>query len=226
MAQSPQYDREPPAQERRNYTDRMNQAYTRFAGLYAWAVRSLPVWKTWLRAVLPHIVGPRVLEASFGTGYLLTQYADRFEVSGIDYNERMVLIAGRELERKGLQADLFQADVANLPFQESFFDCIVNTMAFSGYPDGNQAMSEFRRVLRNGGRLLILDFDFPENGNCAGWSLTRLMQRSGDIIRDLRPLLAQHGFAFENRVIGGFGSVQLFIAHRGRLRISPRAVHR
>ena len=214
MAKSPRYDREPPANVRRNYTDRMDRAYTRFARLYSWAVRILPVWKTWLRAVLPHVVGPRVLEASFGTGYLLTRYADRFEVSGIDYNERMLSIARRQLERSGMHADLRQADVANLPFQDSHFDCIVSTMAFSGYPDGEAAMSEFRRVLRNGGRLLILDFDFPKSGNRAGWSLTRLIQCSGDIIRDLRPLLTRHGFTFENRVIGGFGSVQLFIAEK------------
>ena len=59
------------------FTERFDRSYSRIAAVYDVAVRWLPVWKTWLKKAIPHIQGERVLEASFGTGYLLTQYAGR-----------------------------------------------------------------------------------------------------------------------------------------------------
>jgi len=50
------------------FTREWDRAYTAWAQPYDLAVRLLPIWKTWLRRALPHIVGPRVLEVSFGTG--------------------------------------------------------------------------------------------------------------------------------------------------------------
>ena len=56
-------------------------------------VKLLPVWKTWIKVVVPYIEGNRVLEASFGTGYLLLQYANEYETHGIDINNDMIEIA-------------------------------------------------------------------------------------------------------------------------------------
>ena len=91
-----------------------------------------------------------MLEVSFGTGFLLTQYANAFDTDGIDYNEKMVTVATKNLKRKGISARLQQGNVEHLPYQDDFFDCVVNTMAFSGYPDAHRAMSELRRVLKPG----------------------------------------------------------------------------
>jgi SAM-dependent methyltransferase len=62
----------------------------------------LPVWKNWLNRTLPYIQGPRVLEVSFGTGYLLTQFAGRYQAFGIDYNAAMAQTAKRNLQRREL----------------------------------------------------------------------------------------------------------------------------
>jgi ubiquinone/menaquinone biosynthesis C-methylase UbiE len=75
-----------------------------------------------------------VLEASFGTGWLLTQYASRFEAHGIDLNEQMLRIANRNLRRKGLTAQLRIANVERIPYPDDTFDTVLNTLAFSGYP--------------------------------------------------------------------------------------------
>ena len=136
-------------------------AYTRFAGRYDLAVRLLPVWKTWLGRALPHIEGPRVLEVSFGTGYLMSQYAHRFETHGIDYNRTMVRTARKNCLRVGSKAELVQGSVESLPYPDATFDSLVNTMAFSGYPRGLEALSEMKRVLRPGGRMIILEFTLP-----------------------------------------------------------------
>jgi len=198
--------------DRANVSDRHRAAYSKYAKLYDVAVKVLPVWKTWIKTVLPHIQGPMVLEASFGTGYLLTQYADEYEVSGIDYNETMVETAKRNLAERGQQAALLQANVESLPYPDQTFDTIVNTMAFSGYPDGDKAISEFIRVLKTGGRILLVDFVYPKDGNFPGTSLAALMERAGDVIRDLDVLFLAHGLQFQRKEIGGFGSVCLYIA--------------
>lgn len=204
------------------YTARNDANYTRFAHVYDSAVKRLPLWQTWLSHALPHIQGPRVLEVSFGTGYLLTRYAARFETYGIDYNGRMVRLACQNLATQGGKAYLQQADVAALPYREGSFDTVVNTMAFSGYPDGYRAMAELHRVLRPGGRLVLLDINYPDDGNRPGLLLTRLWVALGDIIRDLDPLFQAFDFAYSEREIGARGTIHLYVATKqpaaGKLR--------
>ena len=76
----------------RQYTRAMDQAYTWFAGFYDIIVKTLPVWRRWIDHALPHIQGQKVLEVSFGTGYLLTQYAGQHETYGLDYNRSLIKI--------------------------------------------------------------------------------------------------------------------------------------
>jgi len=196
------------------YQEGFDRTYTRIAGVYDIAVKVLPIWKTWLKRALPHIRGRRVLEVSFGTGYLMTHYADQFEVYGIDFNARMVSVAMKNLRQVRLSANLRQGTVEDLPYEDGFFDTVVSTMAFSGYPDGTTAMAEMRRVLASGGRLVLIDINFPADRNWIGTRLTRCWQLSGDIIRDMDRILVAHGFDYEDIEIGGFGSVHMYICHR------------
>ncbi len=196
----------------RAFTARFDRLYSRLARPYDLAVKLLPVWRHWLRAALPHIRGPRVLEVSFGTGWLLTQYATEFETQGVDLNERMVAIARRNLERAGVGAELRQANVEALPYPDERFDTVVNTMAFSGYPNGRRAMSELHRVLRPQGRIVMIDIGYPPDGNRLGTVLADMWKRSGDLLRDMPPLFASFGFDVHQESIGGFGSVHLYIA--------------
>lgn len=196
------------------YTKKLDDAYSKFAGVYDLAVKLLPVWRTWIKTVIPYIEGRRVLEVSFGTGYLLMQYADKYETYGIDYNTKMVETAKKNLARKNIKAKLEQANVELLPFPDNYFDTIINTMAFSGYPNGKKAMSEFYRVLKDGGKLVIVDFDYPANRNRFGYGLTKLMESAGDTIRDISELLHEFHFVFTEKEIGGFGSVHLYTAKK------------
>ena len=196
------------------YTKKLDKEYSTYAKVYDVAVKVLPVWKTWIKTVIPHIEGNRVLEASFGTGYLLMQYANDYETYGIDFNNNMVEVTQRNLSRKGVKASLQWANVEALPFPENYFDTIVNTMAFTGYPDGKRAMSEFYRVLKEGGKLLIVDFDYPSNRNRFGYWLTKLMELAGDTIRDISKIVQAFPFEYTEEEIGGFGSVHLYIARK------------
>ena len=152
------------------------------------------------------------MEVSFGTGYLLTRFANQFETYGVDLNERMVNIARKNLKKRGLSAELYQANIESLPFENETFDTIVNTMAFSGYPDGNKAMSEIRRVLKTGGRLIIIDINYPQNGNRVGKNLINLWILTGDLVRGMKTLFEKFTFDFTDEEIGGFGTIHKYVA--------------
>lgn len=194
------------------FTKKYDRFYTWFAGFYNIFVTVFPIWKNWISHAAYHIQGPRVLEVSFGTGYLLTLYADHYEVYGIDYNEHMVRVAKKNLIRQGLFADLRQGNVETLPYANEYFDTVVNTMAFTGYPDGEKAMSELHRVLVNGGRLVMVDINYPTDGNRLGMLCARMWITAGDLLRDMKELFHQFGFEYTDEEIGGFGSVHLYIA--------------
>ena len=213
------YDADPKNPD--EFTRSFDRAYSRFALRYDVAVKYLPVWKTWLRCALPHIRGPHVLEVSFGTGYLLTQYAHRFETHGIDYNAAMVRTARQNLARVGRVAHLCRSRVEALPYADQSFDTVVNTMAFSGYPDSPQALAEMRRVLRPSGRVVLIDVNYPADGNWIGTKLTDWAKRSGDLIRDLGSLFHDFDFVVTDNAIGGYGSVHLYIAEKAGDAVAP-----
>lgn len=163
---------------------------------------------------MPHIRGPRVLEVSFGTGWQLTQYAARFESYGVDLNAKMIQITSKNLRKAGITAQLQRANVEALPYRGETFDTIVNTAAFSGYPRADDAMREFSRVLKPNGRLVLIDIGYPKDRNWIGHALARFTEASGDILCDMGPIFTRNGFVYHEEVIGGFGSMYLYIAQK------------
>jgi ubiquinone/menaquinone biosynthesis C-methylase UbiE len=204
------------------FTSERDRLYTVFASLYAGALRIFPVWRRWIGCAIPHVEGLRVLEISFGTGHLLVEYAGRFTTHGVDYNRKMVQITRKRLRQAGVGASLVQSSVERLPYPDESFDSIVNTMAFSGYPDGVAALSEIRRVLRSGGRLVLIDVNYPSDGNWLGTRLAEFWKSSGDILRDKEKLFDQLAFEYTHEEIGGWGSVHLFVARKVASPQSPR----
>jgi len=199
---------------KREFTEKYNKFYTIFARNYDIVTKILPFWERWLKATIAHIQGPRVLEVSFGTGYLLTQYAAHFETYGIDYNEIFVAMLQEKLMQKGISANILQGDAQALPYEDEFFDSIVNTMAFTAYPDGIKAMSEMHRVLKTGGKLIMVDINYPHNRKGFGMQATKAWIAMGDIVREMKPIFDQFNFEYSDEEIGGFGSVHLYIAEK------------
>lgn len=191
------------------YTSAMDRKYAAFAQYYDFAMT--PLWKVWLKKVLPFIEGPKVLEVSFGTGFLMTQYADQFDTYGIDFSNEMIQITKGKLEKGNLSASLSRGKVENLPFDNNTFDTIVNTMAFTGYPDGEKALGEMKRVLKKNGKLLLMDFDYPTDRNIIGYSLVKIGEMYGDVMKNLKKHLKESGLEYKETYVGGFGSVHFFV---------------
>ena len=212
MKKEPPYTME--SNKSQQLTEKFDTFYTKFATIYDLSVKLLPVWKTWIRKVIPYMKGPRVLEISCGTGYLITQYANEYETYGLDYNTKMVSLTKKNLDKKGVKADIQQANVELLPYKNEVFDTLVNTMAFSGYRDGMKAMAEMYRVLKKGGRLLVIDVGYPKNKNRIGITLTRFWALTGDIIRNMDKIFTSFNLDYKDIEIGGYGSVHLYVAEK------------
>ena len=197
--------------EPKAFTERFDRFYTRFAGVYDALVKVGPFWKEWLARALPYIRGPQVLEVSCGTGYLLTKYAGEVDASAVNLNAKMVEMTNENLRKSQLSADVQQADVEALPYIDESFDTVLNTMAFSGYPNGQAALAEMTRVLKPGGRLVLIDVGYPADDNKLGTLLAELWRRSGDLIRDMDALFREAGLDYRKESIGGSGSVHLYV---------------
>ena len=209
MSAGGRYSEEPA--NARAFTERLDGYITRSARAYDLVVPLMPFWRRWLSAALPYLRGPRVLEVSFGTGWLLTRYAGRFEAHGVDLNHKMLQIAIRNLQRRGLDAQLQLANVEAPPYPDETFDTVLNTMAFTGYPDASKAMGELGRVLKADGRLVMIDLNYPHDDR-AGKALVAVGRRFGDLIRDMQPIFHAAGLEASDQEIGGFGSIHLYLA--------------
>ena len=70
---------------------------------------------------------------------------------------------GRESGRKNIDIQLFQADVENLPFDDGIFDRVSVAFGVRNFENLDRGLSEMCRVLRKGGRLVILELSYPDN---------------------------------------------------------------
>ena len=98
-----------------------------------------------------------VLEIAVGTGRNFEHYPADVRLTGIDLSESMVGIAKRTAESLGRQADLRVGDAQALDFPPGSFDTVVCTLSLCSVPDDRKAVGEVSRVLRPGGRFLLLE---------------------------------------------------------------------
>jgi ubiquinone/menaquinone biosynthesis C-methylase UbiE len=98
-----------------------------------------------------------VLEVAVGTGLNLDAYPDDVTLTGIDFSDAMLDIARGRSKDVGRPATLLQADAHELPFDDESFDTVVCTFGLCAIPDHARAITEMTRVLRPGGRLILVD---------------------------------------------------------------------
>jgi len=99
----------------------------------------------------------QVLEVAIGTGRSIPFYADAVSLTGIDLSPEMLALARARADALGRAVDLREGDAENLPFDDASFDTVVCELALCSIPRPDAAIAEMARVLRPGGRLLLLD---------------------------------------------------------------------
>ena len=97
------------------------------------------------------------LEVAIGTGLNLPHYPMDVRLTGIDLSPDMLAVAETSAATIGRPIDLVEGDAQDLPFAERSFDTVVCTYALCSVPDDARAISEMNRVLKRGGRLILVD---------------------------------------------------------------------
>ena len=98
-----------------------------------------------------------VLEVAVGTGLNLEAYPDDVTLTGIDLSDAMLDVARGRSKELGRPATLLQANAHELPFDDESFDTVVCTFGLCAIPDHTRAITEMTRVLRPGGRIILVD---------------------------------------------------------------------
>ena len=102
--------------------------------------------------------GDRVLEVAPGPGYLAIELARLgYRIAGLDVSRTFVRIARENAAGAGVQVDFQEGDAAALPFAADAFDFVICRAALKNFSDPVGALREMHRVLRSGGKAMIID---------------------------------------------------------------------
>ena len=127
------------------------------------------IWKRFTIELSGVRKGNSVLDIAGGTGDLAARFADIVGPEGkvilADINESMLVVGRDKLIDTGKfgNIDCVQADAQDLPFPDGSFDCITIAFGLRNVTDKDAALRSMLRVLKPGGRLLVLEFSKPEN---------------------------------------------------------------
>lgn len=156
----------------------VRQTYAKLARVYdrqAWILEKLLLSRL-RRRLLGHARG-KALEVGFGTGLNLVAYDRGIALTGIEASEAMLEVArGKQAPRGGL----LQGDALQLPFAGEVFDTVAATLILCTVDEPERAVAEMVRVLKPGGRLLLMDHGLSRSRllaalqeRLAGWQFRR-----------------------------------------------------
>ncbi len=160
----------------------------------------------------------QVLEIAIGTGLNLPLYPTGIELTGIEISPAMLEIACRRAKNESRQVELIVGDAQVLPFADQSFDTVVSTIALCSIPDERKAVAEAYRVLRSGGRFVVLEH--VRSPNIIIHSLEHLLdsytvRTQGDhLLREPLETVQEVGFNIEYLKRQKLGIVERLIARK------------
>jgi len=120
------------------------------------------LWKAFAVTLAGVRAGERVLDVASGSGDLARAFARRVGAEGqvwlTDINRAMLARGRDRLLDEGHALPLAQCDAERLPFRAGYFDCVSVAFGLRNMTHKDAALAEMRRVLKPGGRLLVLEF--------------------------------------------------------------------
>jgi len=127
------------------------------------------LWKRFTIEIAGVRAGNNVLDLAGGTGDLSAKFSKIVGSTGnvvlADINDSMLKVGRDKLIDQGHVGNIFytQTDAQALPFPDNTFDCITIAFGLRNVTDKDMALSSMQRVLKPGGRLLVLEFSKPKN---------------------------------------------------------------
>ena len=171
----------------------------------------------------------RVVELGSGSGLNLPCYPAAVErVDGVDPNPGMHALARRTADglEDGPRVELHEAAGEELPFADATFDTAVSTWTLCSVGDPAAVLAEVRRVLKPGGRLLLIEHGLAPDERVARWQrrltpVQRVVADGCHLDRDVPALLAASGLTqveregfYDRRVPKTFGYMHRVVGRR------------
>lgn len=87
----------------------------------------------------------------------------KISITAVDFNNDMLDIARQKIKKKGFDIKILEGDALDMKFRNGSFDIVVSAFAPRDFSNLKKASSEFHRVLKKGGKLVILEMSEPQN---------------------------------------------------------------
>jgi SAM-dependent methyltransferase len=145
-------------------------------------------------------VGGNVLEIGLGSGLNLPHYPEHMrKITAVEPNSGMQSRARRRATQAGVEVEVHACRGERLPFPNACFDCVVSTFTLCSIADAERALVEVYRVLRPGGRFLLLEHGLSPDPSVRRWQgrlnwLEGLLADGCRLDRDIRGLVATQPF--------------------------------
>ncbi|OUS28313.1 bifunctional demethylmenaquinone methyltransferase/2-methoxy-6-polyprenyl-1,4-benzoquinol methylase [Gammaproteobacteria bacterium 45_16_T64] len=158
--------------QRKNHRRQISTSFSKVADRYDLLndVMSIGIHRLWKRYAI-ELSAPRpgqvILDIAGGTGDLAAKLSravgNEGQVFLADISSPMLQIGRKRFSNNKHASNIryLQTDVENLPFEDNTFDCITIAMGLRNTPDKQQALTSMTRVLKPGGRLLVLEYSTP-----------------------------------------------------------------
>lgn len=126
-------------------------------------------WRQMAINELPLGAGGTFLDVATGTGDIAIKIAENapetVKVVGVDFSEKMLDVGREKINQKGLknQIELKYGDATDLPFDDNSFEGAITAFGLRNFSNLEKGLKEMLRVVKPGGKVVILEFTNPEN---------------------------------------------------------------
>ena len=118
-----------------------------------------------IKVIAKSFNSPYILDVATGTGDLAiaAMKLNPSKISGIDISKKMLEIGSRKVKQNGYseKIELIYGDSESIPFEDNVFDVAMVAFGVRNFSDPLKGLSEMKRVLRNGGMIMVLEFSKP-----------------------------------------------------------------
>jgi SAM-dependent methyltransferase len=173
--------------------------------------------------------GKKVLDVGSGNGYVLSRYAlEGADVYGVDITPTGIDLCRRRFELMNLEGNFTVASAEALPFEDETFDCVCSIGVVHHTPDTEKALDEIHRVLKPGGRVILMvyhrnsalyQFKFRLERLLTGKSMQQLVNEVDGIGNPKGDVYSRAEFA---RLLDRYDDVDMFVGLLQGWMLAPR----